>query len=351
MSTSFATRARRSTFTLLTGAALATLLSVTAAGAAPLAGPADSRGGGATIAAPADVFMKDTTTDVGLQPHALNPLWQSPDIKVCHTAVECPTSQNPIVGQTNYIFIKLSNPGPYGTSILEQGTINVYRTTPGGGAAWPGAWTQIGAMAVPVYPGVTTVTIPWNGVPGPGHFCLLARWVSPNDPMTFEGPDIGVNTRNNNNIAWRNVDSVNLVAGGLVQTRPFAIGNTLTRAARSSLVFSQTGAPFQAAGGRLVADLGPTLFERWTRGGKAGKGVREVGRNQVEIVDIGQASLDNLELNAGERIAFSLNFTAATPTQEKIAVNVTQIGPDTTGAARADLGGVRYDITVGQRTK
>ncbi|MCX4391317.1 hypothetical protein OG777_30915 [Micromonospora peucetia] len=349
MSTRLAGRARRSTLALLTGAALATLLSVTAAGAAPLAGPADSRAGGATNAAAVDVYMQDTPTDVGLQPHSLNPLWQSPDIKVCPTAVECPTSQNPIVGQRNYIFVKLRNPGPYGDSVMEEGAIEVYRTTPGGGAAWPGAWTQIGWMAVPVYPGVTSVTIPWDNVPGPGHFCLLARWVSPNDPMTFEGPDIGVNTRNNNNIAWRNVDSVALVAGGLVQTRPFAIGNTLTRAARSSVVFSQTGAPFQTAGGRLVADLGPNLFERWAKGGKAGKGVREVGRNQVEIVDIGQASLDNLELNPGERIAFSLNFTAAVPTREKIAVNVTQIGPDTTGAARADLGGVRYDITVDQR--
>ncbi|MEV4666115.1 hypothetical protein AB0J85_29765 [Micromonospora echinofusca] len=345
MSTRLAGRARRSTLALFTGAALATLLSVTAAGAAPLAGPTDSR----ATAAAVDVYMQDTPADIGIEPHALNPLWQSSDIKVCHTAVECATSQNPIVGQRNYIFIKLRNPGPYGDSVMEQGTILVYRTTPGGGAAWPGAWTQIGAMAVPVYPGVTSVTIPWDNVPGPGHFCLLARWVSPNDPMTFEGPDIGVNTRHNNNIAWRNVDSVALTAGGQAQIRPFAIGNTLTRPARSSVVFSQNGAPFQTAGGRLVADLGPTLFERWVKGGKAGKGVREVGRNQVEIVDIGQASLDNLELNPGERLAFSLSFTATVPTREKTAVNVTQIGPDTTGAARADLGGVRYDVTVGQR--
>ncbi|WP_433393617.1 hypothetical protein [Micromonospora sp. KLBMP9576] len=348
MPTNLAGRARRSTLVLLTGAAMATLLSVTAAGAAPPAGPAESHAGGATAAA-VDVYMQDTPADVGLEPHALNPLWQSPDIKVCHTAVECATSQNPIVGQRNYIFVKLRNPGPYGDSVMEEGTIWVYRTTPGGGAAWPGAWTQIGAMAVPVHPGVTTVTIPWDGVPGPGHFCLLARWVSPNDPMTFEGPDIGVNTRHNNNIAWRNVDSVALTAGGQAQIRPFAIGNTLTRAARSSVVFGQAGTAFQAAGGRLVADLGPTLFERWAKGGKAGKGVREVGRNQVEIVDIGQASLDNLDLNAGERIAFSLSFTAATPTRERTAVTVTQVGPDTTGAARADLGGVRYDITVAQR--
>ncbi|WP_434739668.1 hypothetical protein [Micromonospora sp. SH-82] len=332
---------RRSLFVLLTGAALATLLSVTSAGAVP---PPQR-----TASAPADVYLMDTPADTGIQPHSLSPLWESPDIKVCHTAVECPTSQNPIVGQRNYIFLKLRNPGPYGSGVMEEGSIHVYRTTPGGGAAWPGAWTEIGWMAVPVYAGVTTVTIPWDNVPGPGHFCLLARWVSANDPMTFEGPDITPNTRNNNNVVWRNVDSVALAPGATGQVRPFAIGNTLSRATRNSLVFSEVGAPLRTAGGRLVVDLGPQLFERWVKAGRAGTGIREVGRSQVEIVEPARASLDNLQLNPNERITLGLTFTAATATQQKIALRVTQIGPDSTGAERADLGGVRYDITVGQR--
>ncbi|MFY1702049.1 hypothetical protein ACN28G_09975 [Micromonospora sp. WMMA1923] len=355
MSTRLTRRARRSVFVMLTGAALATLLSVTSAGAVPALRPAADRPGTLAAAdrpgtlATADVYLKDTPADVGLQPHALNPLWESADIKVCHTAVECATSQNPIVGVTNYIFVKLRNPGPYGSGQTEEGTIHVYRTTPGGGGAWPGDWTEIVWTAVSVPAGVTTVVLPWDDVPGPGHFCLVARWVSDNDPMVAEGPDIGVNTRNNNNVTWRNVNSVALGAGGTAQVRPFAIGNTLPRATRNSLVFSEVGAPLRVAGGRLVADLGPTLFERWVKGGRAGKGIREVGRNQVEIVEPGQASLDNLTLEPKERIAFSLSFSATTVTKEKIALRVTQIGPDTSGAERADLGGVRYDITVGQR--
>ncbi|WP_428965067.1 hypothetical protein [Micromonospora fluostatini] len=344
MSTRLHRPARRSLFVLLTGAALTTLLSVTAAGAVP---PAE-RSPRAALA-PADVFLRDTPADVGLQPHALNPLWESPDIKVCPTAIECAVSQNPIVGQRNYLFIDVSNPGPYGSGEMEEGTIHVYRTTPGGGAAWPDHWTEIAWMAVPVYAGTTTITLPWDDVPGPGHFCLVARWVSANDPMTFEGPDIGPNTRNNNNIAWRNVDSVALAPNLGAAVRPFAIGNTLTRATRNSLVFSEVGAPLRTAGGRLVADLGPTLFARWVEGGRAGTGVREVGRNQVEILEPGKASLDNLRLNAKERLTLSLSFTATVATQEKIALRVTQIGPDSTGAERADLGGVRYDVTVGKR--
>jgi hypothetical protein len=331
--------------TLLTGAATAALLTVTSATAAPLDRPGDV---GTLLAA--DVFIKDHPSDVGLQPHAYDPLWESPDIKVCHTAAGCSSSQNPIVGQRNYVFVNLNTPGPYGGTDTEEGYLEVWRTVPGGGAIWPGGWTQIGWKAVPVAsPGVTTVVIPWDNVPGPGHYCLVARWVSPNDPMNFEGPDININTRHNNNIAWRNVDTVLVSAGGLAQVRPFAIGNTTPRVTRNTLAFTEVGAPLRTAGGRLVADLGTTIYQRWVQGGKAGKGIRDLGRNQIEIVEPGQASLDNVILNPHERLTLSLSFTATTVTKEPMAVRVTQFGPDNTGAERADLGGVRYDVTVGQR--
>ncbi|MEV0329159.1 hypothetical protein AB0H63_22335 [Micromonospora echinospora] len=345
MTTRLTPRVRRSVLTLVTGAATALLLSVTSATAAPLDQPDDS----GILAEPVDVYMKDHPSDVGMQPHSFGPLHESPDIKVCPTAEECATSQNPIVGQRNYIFVTLRNPGPYGTGATETGRIEVYRSTPGGSAAWRSDWTQIGWMQVPVYAGSTTVTIPWDNVPGPGHFCLATRWVSPNDPMTFEAPEISVSALHNNNIAWRNVDSVELVAGGQAQIRPYSIRNALTWANRNSLVFSQVGAPLNTAGGRLVADLGPTLYQRWLQGGKAGKGIRDVGRNQIEIVEPGQASLDNLMLNANEKLALSLSFTATTVTKEPIAVRVTQFGPNSLGAERADLGGVRYDVKVAAR--
>ncbi|MFG1849393.1 hypothetical protein, partial [Micromonospora carbonacea] len=89
-------RFRRSTLAVLTGAALAGLLAVTAAAAAP--GEASQEK--AAAAARTDVYIKDVTADTGVQPHSYSPLWASPDIKVCPTAVECAVSQNPIVGVT-----------------------------------------------------------------------------------------------------------------------------------------------------------------------------------------------------------------------------------------------------------
>ncbi|GAB3806114.1 hypothetical protein [Micromonospora zhanjiangensis] len=334
-------RVRRTVFVVLTGAALVGLLTITAATAAP----ATARSEKSIAADRTDVYIKDVAADTGVQPHSYNPLWASPDIKVCPTAIECAVSQNPIVGVTNYVFVKLRNPGPYGSG-PSTGTLRLYRTTPGGGAIWPTNWTAIGAVGAVIYPGVTTVTIPWTGVPGPGHFCLLARWVSGTDPMTVEGPDINVNTRYNNNIAWRNVDSVRLVPGKPV-VRPFAIGNALKERAFSDLVFTAQQ-PLQDIGGRVIVDLGKDLFERWQAGGKVGTEVRQVGETQLELLEPSKAVLGNLLLNPGERLEFSIVFSAQAPTDKEIAFEVTQFGPDSTGEKRADLGGVQYLISAGK---
>ncbi|MBB5830077.1 hypothetical protein [Micromonospora carbonacea] len=334
-------RFRRSTLAVLTGAALAGLLAVTAAAAAPGEAPQEK----AAAAARTDVYIKDVTADTGVQPHSYSPLWASPDIKVCPTAVECAVSQNPIVGVTNYLFVKLRNNGPYGSGI-DNGVLRIYRTTPGGGATWPTHWTQIGAASVTVYPGVTTVTIPWTGVPGPGHFCLLARWVSPTDPMTFEGPSNSVNTLHNNNIAWRNVTSVRLTPGGPRVVRPFAIGNVTALETKNDVVFTQPAEPVRGA--RVFVDLGQTLFERWQATGKVGTGVRQVGQTELEIVDPAKASINGLVLKPGERLEFSLAFSADAALAKGATLNVTQFGPDADGTARADLGGVQYLLENGQ---
>ncbi|NGM16344.1 hypothetical protein [Verrucosispora sioxanthis] len=335
-------RVRRAALVVLAGATLTSLLAVTAAAAAPF--PASER---AAATARTDVYIKDVAADVGVEPHLLEPLWISPDIKVCPTAVECATSQNPIVGVTNYVFVKLRNPGPYGSGV-GSGVLRVYRTTPGGGATWPTHWTEIGASSVIAAPGVTTVTIPWTGVPGPGHFCLIARWISDSDPMTVEGPSIPINASHNNNIAWRNVDSVLLNPGAGPVVRPFAIGNTLRVPSRNEVTFA-AAEPLRAIGGRVVVDLGPELFERWRAGGAVGAGIRPVGRTQVEIVEPTRAFLGNLELNPGERLRFSLLFSAEAESDGEIAFNVTQFGPDNNGERRADLGGVQYLISTGRR--
>ncbi|MEV6692014.1 hypothetical protein AB0M35_11170 [Micromonospora sp. NPDC051196] len=46
---------------------------------------------------------------------------------------------------------------------------------------------------------------------------------------------------------------------------------------------------------------------------------------------------------------FTLLFSAEVASYREIALDVTQFGPDTNGSRSADLGGVRYLISAGQR--
>lgn len=294
----------------------------------------------ATLIAPAvsatpyqrDVFVRDNVSDVGNEP-STGSIYYSPDIKVCHTPVPCAVSQNPIVGVNNYVFVNLRRkPGAVGTI---DGSLHLYRSNLGGGTAWPGGWTFIGTAGSTVPVGGTTVMITWPGwnVPGPAHFCLLARWVSNADPMTFaETPNTQQNAQRNNNIAWRNVDSVRVRPFEPVRV-PYTIGNPDRADARQALILEQPR-PFAGA---ITFDLGQELTARWKAAGGRATGVKQVGETQFQVVDT-KARFDGLVLKADERVETALTFETdreAGPAE----LHVRQ-----TDAQGVDLGGAQYLI-------
>jgi hypothetical protein len=72
--------------------------------------------------------------------------------------------------------------------------------------------------------------------PGKGHFCMLARWVSAADPMTFaETSDITYNVRQNNNIVWRNLNIVDL-GGDAMRYVSFIMRNNEDRPGMSLII-------------------------------------------------------------------------------------------------------------------
>lgn len=302
------------------------------------------------VTADTDVYMRDYAGDAGIEPHS-NSVWTSPDIKVCPTPVECATSQNPEVGSVNYIFVKLNNPGPYGSGD-DIGTLDIYRSTPGGGTGWSADWTSIGGvlgLSVPAS-GITTAVIPWPDVPGPGHFCLLARWESADDPMSFpEGPNTVLNTQRNNNLAWRNVDSVDLFAGR-VEDRPYALGNPGSKQIATDLAFTDARNGFLAAGGRLTVDLGPELYERWRAGGGRATGVKQNGNFSFEISDFRQARFFGVLLSPRTRPALKLQFSVGANARKGFhVIRVNQIAPlDDEQAPKepVDVGGVEYHVNI-----
>ncbi len=112
---------------------------------------------------------------------------------------------------------------------------------------------DVAPLTIPVLqPGqAVVIEIPWYP-PNPadfaafggdaGHFCLLARVetaVASPFGMTFaEGADVNTNTRNNNNIAWKNITVVDL-SGGAIALSAMLIRNVFDASILTGLRFEQ----------------------------------------------------------------------------------------------------------------
>ncbi len=164
-----------------------------------------------------DVYTKDKALpvpeDTGVEPEVPlfpYPMWQSPDIWVRTPTNTAGPHQNPEFGQPNFVKVMVRNRS---TVTALNVPVKVYYANASAGLAWPIDWTLIDTAIVPSLAGGadTEITVTWNP-PGTGHYCLLSRIDTPQDPMTFaETVNVDYNTRYNNNIAWRNVNVVNLV--------------------------------------------------------------------------------------------------------------------------------------------
>ncbi|MEV0395653.1 hypothetical protein [Polymorphospora rubra] len=341
-------RGRKAVARLLFGAALATLMAVSTGGAATAGTAVDAGpGSGSTVSARSDAYLKDTASDVGSEPHGaiLSSFFNSPDVKICAGPTLPCVHSNPVVGSTSYIHANIRRDGPYGTG-LSVGTLRAYYTTSGGGAIWPTDWTPIGSTPVAVAPGVTAVTIPWVNVPSLGHFCILLRWESATDPMTFEGPATSINTQYNNNIVWKNANTVSVGGGGGIIDRPFAVANALNVPAPFDIAVRPLAEP--VPGLRVVADLGPELFARWQQAGQQGEGIRVVGRNQIEFADPQRATIKGIRINPGERPVLKLSFSTVQPLQKSYGLQITQVGPLREPGESFVVGGVDYTIEPGR---
>ena len=201
-----------------------------------------------------NVWMKDTWNDTGLEPDpatAGQPMWKSPYIWVRNTQdtllVHQHEHQNPEFGSTNWAYVKLHN----GFGVSTSGNLELYYAHASVSLTWPTAWTLIDSVPVSGFAAHSTriVEIPWSNLPGTGHYCLLARWVSASDPMaSAEGPDINVNVRNNNNLVWRNLNIVDLAPDGsgdvsMIVMNPFRDSRVFSLTIRPSLPQPETILP------------------------------------------------------------------------------------------------------------
>lgn len=145
-----------------------------------------------------------------------------------------------------------------------------------------------------------------------GHICLLGRVETANAPpfgmTTPEGADVFVNTKNNNNIAWKNITVVDNFPGALGLTS-ILVRNVFSQTVQAGLLFANTdeiGASFFDFGS-IQVDLKPELFQRWQEGGGIGQGIETVVSNTIQIFSPG-AFIQNIRLEPQETFSVDVRF-------------------------------------------
>jgi hypothetical protein len=295
-----------------------------------------------------NVWMRDTWNDTGLEPDpatAAEAMWRSPYIWIRSSAQDPAflhqhEHENPVMGTTNWIYVKMHNGG-----VADNGTLEIYYALASLSLTWPGAWTLLTSVPVAINASSTRIIeIPWSSLPGEGHYCMVARWNSVADPITFtETTDIGYNTRQNNNIVWRNLNIVGMDSDADEKVETFFIQNVDGRtfsirltneALYPKLAFIKTG--------RIFLKLSDEVYSAWRNGGAKGSGIKD-NKGEIEII-AANATLDNITIKTTEKMKAIIRFVKNKQTKpDRYYFTIEQI--DTKGKA----GGVSYEIYTYKR--
>jgi hypothetical protein len=314
-----------------------------------------------------DLLIKDNSTDVGIEPNPFSGvMYCSPDIWVRNQPYGRinQTHQNPIGGQTNYVYVRIKNIGVKNTLGTEK--LRLYWTKASTGMSWPNYWNGTvyfsstnkptgGEIVVPplAHPinagGEYIAEISWNvpdpndytNISDPWHFCLLARIDAVNDPMTFvETSDVSTNTRNNNNIAWKNVSVVDrdgkYVSAAAVTNNDVKFKCIRFRTDETLLQWAEISIKFD-----------PVLYNAWEKGG-FGISNAVFRDDQTVLIQGTDARLNNVSLHNDEIGIFSVqvNFlTREMSNQLNFSLFAEQINCET----EEIVGGNAFEIVASPR--
>ena len=175
-----------------------------------------------------DIWLRDNAADVGSTPSAA-PLYLSPDVWNRLAADGGTAHQNPQAGATNYMYATLRNDRPL-PATAHAVSLELWFAAAATGLNWPQDFGLVERVDVPLLqPGEvrTLGPIPWLA-PSPqpsDHFCFYVRAMSPQDPIAVaETGALGTNVASSNNLAWRNVNVVDLdAASAMAQDIDFQI--------------------------------------------------------------------------------------------------------------------------------
>ncbi len=170
-----------------------------------------------------------------------------------------------------------------------------------------------------------------------GHVCLLARIetsASPPYGMTFaEGSDVFVNTKNNNNIAWKNLTVEDSLPGPLIAAPIWLRNLSLQLAVATRLDLSlPPGNENVSSFADVLLDLKPELFARWVQTGAISQGFERVGGTTLRLIGT-NAFVANILLFPNEaqpvEVQLRLHKGYPNPQGQVFAVDLQQSGaPD-----------------------
>jgi hypothetical protein len=257
-----------------------------------------------------DVMVRDHLNDDGSVPSNPNgePFWMSPDIIVRNSADGGTDSQNPIFGQTNYVYVSVRN---IGTEDAANVKVIVYWGNPALLLAWPRSWRGIGFETVNVPAGGETITaaIPWEDLPGAGHYCLLVRLESGQDPIRNEG-----NVPGDNNIAQRNLHILQLPQSaapgtGSEDVRAIVVGPPDADTTQVDVVIQYPDLP---SGGQLTIGMDVEIFNRWlgATGGDVVNGT--IRGTQIDATGPNETIIRDLPLQEWEEAKITIHVDAPT---------------------------------------
>lgn len=323
-----------------------------------------------------DLYVKDTPGDLGIEPNTISPyMWGSEDIWVRNYNDNGLVHQNPDYSPTNpnYVYVRVRNKSCVASTGNER--LKLYWAKAGTSLAWPLSWNgtyfiggvlmgkQIGAVAglpIPVLQPGEEAIVPfaWN-VPNPAdyvpinsepwHFCLLTRIEAANDPMTFpETADLNGNVKNNNNIAWKNVTVVDILANGTLGG-VVGVGNPVKVPKKYNLEFIAEDIPdvrpiFEQA--QVGVKMDERLYRAWQQGGGVTRGLVEGRERMAYLVRTNNATLNNIVFEPLELGTLNLTFTFTNddPTPQQFIYHIVQKDAET-GAV---VGGETYVVNKGE---
>lgn len=308
-------------------------------------------------------WMADTTSDSGIEPDtSTTQPWQSLAISIVQanggSLTTLPPSEDVLGGQTSYLYVEVNNFSAYPTLGIEQ--LDLRWAKASAGLGWPQPWdgnvfdappfqsSSLGGIiqsgvTIPVIPAFGKVVVgplPFTNTPDPskftaqdGHFCLLARIITPGlgaEGMSYpEGSNLVTNALSNARIAWRNIH--------IIKAIPFKIGDragvqlanysdTIISARIGFEVLNRDGNLIEVPSGSIRILASGTSLAALQQSSLEGL-FREEEPIPLPSVKTG---IDNLSLAPGQVVHFIVAFQSVNP-QEPFAVRVTQFAKESTG--------------------